>query len=445
MSTLKFTSADLWSQIETHFKQAHGERFAFGFTRLLHNSAAGPVVEVVDVHLVPDEDVQHDRTGWYLSETALDRVHNHALRAGLGIAEFHNHGPGHAAFSRTDERGLAPMAQYVLDLLPGRPYVAGVWAAGQVHVEWWRAGREPVGGAGPQPGAPVERRGFDTMSICGDRLAVPNAVRRPDPRMGRQEKLLTGEGQAALGALRIAVVGAGGTGSHMLVQLAYLGARNFVILDDDLLEETNLNRVVTAGHDDVGTAKTTLADRRIKDVDPCAHVRTYPGLSVEGEHPELRDVDLIIGCVDHDGPRHRLMQIALETRTPYLDVATGVDDDSTPAQVGGRVILCAPSGPCLNCLGELDPQEVGRWGKSTEQQELDRAHGYGTNEPSPSVVFLNGLVVSAAIGELVAWVSGARPPATYLDIDIVGMAKTPGIQVAPRKVAPQDPDCLECG
>lgn len=433
MSTLKFPSPDLWSRIEKHFEQARGERFAFAFTRLLHDSPQGPVVEVVDVHLVPDEDVHHDRTGWYLSEEALDRIHNQALGSGLGLAEFHNHGPGHAAFSKTDELGLTPMAEYVLDLLPDRPYVAGVWSAGQVHVEWWQSGVE------------LKRRRFDTVTVNGDRLVVLNAVSRPDPRLGRQEKLLTETGQAALGALRIAVVGAGGTGSHMLIQLAYLGVRNVVVLDDDCIEETNLNRVVTAGHGDVGTIKTTVAERRVKEVEPHAHFRAFPGLTLDGEHPELRNVDLIIGCVDHDGPRHRLMQIALETRTPYLDVATGVDDDSTPALVGGRVILCTPGGPCLNCLGELDPREVGRWGKSAEQQELDRAHGYGTDEPSPSVVFLNGLVVSAALGELVAWVSGARPPAMYLDIDIFGDSKTPGIQVAPRKVAPRDPDCLECG
>ena len=110
-----------------------------------------------------------------------------------------------------------------------------------------------------------------------------------------------------------------GTGSHISLALAYLGFRDFVILDDDLVDTTNLNRLVTADQADLQSPKTIVARRRMRAIDPRIKVRTLPGLTPAGVHPELNDVDLIIGCVDHDGPRHRLNQIAIDTRTPLLD------------------------------------------------------------------------------------------------------------------------------
>ena len=127
-------------------------------------------------------------------------------------------------------------------------------------------------------------------------------------------------------------------------------------------------------------------------------------------HPELNDVDLIIGCVDHDGPRHRLNQIAIDTRTPLLDIATGVDERGTPVALGGRVALILPGEACLTCQGELDSAEISRWAKPEHERALDRAHGYGTGTANPSVVYLNGLAVNAALAEIGAWISGARTP-----------------------------------
>lgn len=77
-----------------------------------------------------------------------------------------------------------------------------------------------------------------------------------------------------------------------------------------------------------------MAVRRLHAIDPAIRVVELPGLTVAGAHPELSDLDLIIGCVDHNGPRQRLNQIAVDTRTPYLDLATGVDSTISAPAVG---------------------------------------------------------------------------------------------------------------
>lgn len=434
MSTLKFTNPTHWTRIERHLAEATGERFAFAYTRTLSNGDE-PVLDVVDVTLIDDHDIEHDDNGWYLADHALDRVHNHAVATGHGLAEFHNHRIGPAGFSRIDENALGPMAAYVLDLVGGVPYVAAVLAQGYVHADWWRS---DIHGN-------IRRAAFDTVTVLGDQLRVLNApVSIGDERFARQIPMLGPAAQAAIASMRVAVVGVGGTGSHVVLNLAYLGFRNVSLFDDDMVEITNLNRLITAERVDLDSPKTLVARRRMRAIDPLINVTCRSALTVDGDHYELNDVDLIIGCLDHDGPRQRINQIAVDTRTPYLDIATGVDDSTQSAALGGRVIFVLPEGPCLTCLGELDSAEVARWAKSGAQQDLDRLHGYGTGDPNPSVIYLNGVTVSAALAELAAWITGARAPALYLDVDLVGSAKRPGTLVGARQVKGRDPGCIAC-
>ena len=434
MSSIRFTNAQHWVAIEHHLASATGERFAFALTDLISDGTRGPLVEVVDVVLVGDSDVVRDDPGWAISDEALDAIHNQAVAARCGLIEFHNHGLGPPKFSSTDERALAPMVGYIIDLLDV-PYAAAVWADGTLHAEWWRPGAS----------GDIERGRFSTVVVLGDHLRVLNARPTDDARLARQLPLLGPIGQAAIASLRVAVVGAGGTGSHVALQLPYMGFRDILVLDDDLVEETNLNRLVTADKADLGLPKNLVAKRRMQTVDPDCRVHAFPGLTPNGDHEELQDVDLIIGCVDHDGPRQRLNHLALALRTPYIDIAAGVDDTIEPVAVGGRVILVRPGRPCLTCLGELDSAEIGRWAKSSEQQALDRLHGYGTGGANPSVVYLNGLAVSAALAEIAAWVSGSRLPADWLDIDLVGNAGKPGTFIGPLTLGQPVSTCVDCG
>jgi molybdopterin/thiamine biosynthesis adenylyltransferase len=433
MSTLRFTDAAHWDAIERHLADGSSERFAFALTRTLSDGPEGPVLLVEDVELVHDDEVERDLTGWIITDTALDRVHNRAITEQRGLVEFHSHGLGPPGFSRTDEAALQPMAEYVLDLLDGRPYGAGVWAGSAVHADWFRSAE-----GGTQRGA------FRSVTVVGDRLRLLNARNVDEERFSRQIPVLARAGQAALRALRVAIVGAGGTGSHAITLLAYLGVRDFFLLDDDVIETTNLNRVVTALPADIDAPKTLVARRRILELDPNAAVQVMPGLTPFGDHSELLEVDLIVGCVDHDGPRHRLNELAVDGGMPYIDIGTGVDANIDPPATGARVALVLPGGPCLACTEELDPTEVARWYKPLEQQNLDRAHGYGTGEPAPSVVHLNGLAVNAAIAEVVAWISGARPPARRLDIDLDGNPALPGIRVTPSSDTSRRRGCVDC-
>jgi hypothetical protein len=479
VSTLRFPDPALWQRIETHLTGGPGapaqrgaDRFAFAFTRILPEGTEGPVLIVEDVELIGDHDVAHGPSGWTITGEVLDRVHHRAVVDQQGLVQFHHHQLGPPRLTGIDPTGLLPTADHLDAVLDDdRPYGAVVWSGGTVHAEWFRRRtglRGPnaeTGLRGPNaetglrgPNAETGLRGpnaetggvqrgtFRSVTVVGDHLRLLNARWSDEDRFRRQVPILGRSGQAVLRRLRVAVVGQGGTGSHAVTQLAYLGVRDLVLLDDDVVDPTSLNRVVTAEPADVGAPKTTVARRRVRAIDHEATVRVLPGLIAHRDPLDLPEVDLVIGCVDDDGPRHKLNRLAVDAALPYLDIGTGVDADLDPAVLGARLSFVLPGGPCLTCTAELDPTEVARWHQPPSRRGAGRPHGYGDpgGDPSPSVVYLNGLAVSTALAEVVAWITGSRPPALRVDIDVNGDPARPGTRLSPSGDRTRRPDCVDC-
>ncbi len=88
----------------------------------------------------------------------------------------------------------------------------------------------------------------------------------------RQIRAFGEEGQAALARLRLGVVGLGGTGSVVVQQLAHLGVSDFLLVDPDAVETTNLNRTVGSTPKSVGESKVSVAARMIRSIRPDARV-----------------------------------------------------------------------------------------------------------------------------------------------------------------------------
>src|SRR3546814_12448122 len=114
------------------------------------------------------------------------------------------------------------MANYATDLLPGRPYGAGVYADGHVHVEHWTP-----------TNADLERGTFRSVVVFGNQLRVVNAVpTAASDRHMRQADVIGTTGTTTMKKLRVAVVGAGGTGSHVPLAPVYPRFTDVLILDD---------------------------------------------------------------------------------------------------------------------------------------------------------------------------------------------------------------------
>lgn len=237
-------------------------------------------------------------------------------------------------------------------------------------------------------------------------------------RYERQERLFGKEGQEKLGRTHVVIVGVGGIGSHVAQQLAHLGVGNITFIDDDKLEDTNLNRLIGVyDNDKIGTPKVEIIERLIKQINPNLAVNSIPDTVVSKAGFEaLKNGDFIFGCVDNDGVRSFINEVAQAFEIPYLDVATGIDPEDM--DYGGRMIFINGE-CCLYCLNEIDHEEVRIYFESPEAKN-DREEIYGINkddlgDSGPSVVNLNGILASLATTEFMIYMTGLRKPKKFLN------------------------------
>ncbi len=209
-----------------------------------------------------------------------------------------------------------------------------------------------------------------------------------------------------LDSTQVAIVGLGGGGSHIAQQLGHLGVGEFVLIDPDVVEDTNLNRLVGATQQDVtrGTAKTSVAARVIVSVNPrariCVETTQWQKCAIA-----LRSCDVIFGCVDSIGEREQLETAARRYLIPYIDIGMDVHRMNGEFFIGGQIAVSVPEGPCLRCMGIIDDRAL----------ELE-AQQYGAAGSRPQVVWPNGLLASLAVGFFVQLMS---PWHTRLDLPIL--------------------------
>ena len=436
MSTIRIPTK-VWNDLRTHLFSSGGEHFAF-LQADWTLTGDGPVFMVKDVSLVPDAEVNAGYGGWELTTQGIINVVNAAVRSGLALIEAHNHGGLAPRFSTTDRSGLEEFVPYILDSLPGRPYGATVWGDDETYGEFFlESGSTGTVRSITVSGEPLRQ----IVSRNDDQAAVSATFERQLP-------LFTESGQRELGRLRAAIVGLGGTGSQMVQNLTYLGVHDFVLVDAQCADGTNMNRLVTADSADVSTPKVILARHRIKSVTPDADVRIFEA-EVQGTAVLdcLKGIDVLFGCVDNDGARLVLNELSLAYGIPYFDLGVGIDAAAGSVEsAGGRVAVVLPDGPCLNCMGEIDIREASFFLSSQQERDQNVALGYvdGHDLPAPAVVSLNATVAAIATSEFMMLVSGTRPIHSFTELDLLGTSRPIASQwVTPRRVERKS-GCVQC-
>jgi molybdopterin-synthase adenylyltransferase len=193
----------------------------------------------------------------------------------------------------------------------------------------------------------------------------------------------------------VGVPGLGGGGSHIIQQLAHIGFQRFVIYDGDVVEESNLNRLVGATAIDVPaeTPKLHIAKRMIFGLQPHARVKGFACRWQDNPEP-LRECQIVLGCVDSYQGRYELEVACRRYLAHYIDIGMDVHGDDPPV-IGGQVILSSPGGLCMRCMGFL-----------TDSKLTEEAARYGKAGHRPQVVWPNGVLASTAIGLAVDLVTG---------------------------------------
>lgn len=116
----------------------------------------------------------------------------------------------------------------------------------------------------------------------------------------RTELLIGTDGLEKLKNATVMVLGVGGVGSHCIEALARSGVGCLILVDNDRVSETNINRQSIAYQSTIGEYKTKLMKDRIWDINPVADVITYEKFILPENLEEVfyRKVDYMIDAID---------------------------------------------------------------------------------------------------------------------------------------------------
>lgn len=158
-------------------------------------------------------------------------------------------------------------------------------------------------------------------------------------------KEIGGPGQQALLSSKIAIVGAGGLGGPAGLYLAAAGVGYISIIDDDVVEASNLQRQVQFVTTDIGMEKATVMADTLDDLNPDITAKAHIGrLTAQNAQDLLVGHDIILDGVDDFASRYAINDAALALGIPLVSGALGRFDGQVSAFRSDR------KGPCYRCL-----------------------------------------------------------------------------------------------
>ncbi len=220
----------------------------------------------------------------------------------------------------------------------------------------------------------------------------------------RAELLYGKEGIDKLNDACVVVAGCGGVGGFAIEALVRSGVGKIVLIDRDVVEETNLNRQLCALHSTIDQTKTSVFKKRIADIRPETEVVEYAGwydASLNDWVLEQKP-DYILDCIDSISCKKDLIQFAIDQNIPIIS-SMGMARRTDPSQVEIMELEKTFNDPLA--------KQMRIWKRSNRirskimtvaSRELPRAMEKG--QPLPSSVFVPAtaglLMASKAVSDL---------------------------------------------
>lgn len=164
-----------------------------------------------------------------------------------------------------------------------------------------------------------------------------------------------GAGQAKLKAAHVAIVGAGGIGCPAITYLAAAGVGKLTIIDDDVVELSNLQRQPLFTDADIGARKAVVAANAAQRINPNVEAIAVAQRLDHGNATTLLDgANLILDGCDNFATRLAVNRAAVALQTSLLSAAIGAFEGQVALYEGWRV-----GSPCYACLVGSDPAQDG--------------------------------------------------------------------------------------
>ena len=221
-----------------------------------------------------------------------------------------------------------------------------------------------------------------------------------DARYDRQIRTIGEQSQKKLQDMVVTIVGAGGTGSSVAVQLARMGIKNLLLIDKDSIDVTNLSRIYGSSDTDVGKPKVNALKKHIRMFSKSKVVAVYGDVADKRMLEMLIGSDIIFACTDNHTSRFILNDISNRYYIPLIDVGCRIhlNDDHSISQAVAKVQIVTPDSACLWCSGTLDGKQILHESLSKEEKTKLANEGYYDGlEKQPSVISLTTMAACMAV------------------------------------------------
>ncbi|MCX2523821.1 HesA/MoeB/ThiF family protein [Larsenimonas rhizosphaerae] len=224
-------------------------------------------------------------------------------------------------------------------------------------------------------------------------------------------------GQERLLAAHVVIMGVGGLGSPAALYLAASGIGHLTLVDDDVVDVTNLQRQISHTTSSLGQSKAESARRQALALNPSCHIDALTSRPDETHMRALAvEADVVLDCTDRFTSRYQINRACMAAGTPLVSGAA--------IRFSGQLAVFDPrdeASPCYACL----------YGDSTEDDELTCAE-------SGVVAPLVGIIGAFQALEAVKLLSGAGARAG-------GLSTLDGLSGEWRQFdVPRDPACSTC-
>ena len=349
-----------------------------------------------------------DTVTWPVEKIFTPETISHIDSTGQCIITIHSHPGGQGEFSTIDNEN----DDRLLDC-----------------VQHWFSDRRPNGSAIMLPDGQVRARVFasigdyrdvERVAVIGDDIQIWT-LRDVSEHTQYGDKIVQTFGKGTLSLLRsltVAVVGCSGTGSILIELLVRNCIGEVVLIDDDIIEEKNLNRILNSTQ--VAAAqrlpKVYTLKQAINSMGLGTRVRAVKGLTDRREVLQaLIDCDVIFGAVDSAYGRYHLDCIASAYCIPYFDVGVRLEVDAEGDILAADAVshYVQPNGDNLLSRNAYTMDQVvaeNYYRNNRKYYDRNRVAGYlaAVDEDQPAVLSINMQAACMAFNDFLARVHRFR-------------------------------------
>jgi molybdopterin/thiamine biosynthesis adenylyltransferase len=420
---IKFKHGDLACLREKLLEDLSREHFAvlLGKTQKINGHT---IINVVDLLFPARSDYNHqsvallrikkdfihkalvELTGRYDVDTIID-VHTHPFtQAGV-------------SFSATDDGDEKTFFRFLKKTFEGMHYASIVFSQRKYSARVWMF----------SSGSIVARKALLKTQTSPENIASADFHERTDERY--EKTALTGEegffnrSALALGldVMRtimhnqvISIVGVGGLGSVVAEHLIHMGFHEINLIDPDVLEMSNLNRVVGAYYEDAQKKryKVDVVRRHATSINPQATVQACKSDVHDKEMESVLALsDWIIVATDNHSSRLKVQELSVQYFVPLLSLGVNITVKENKIEDMSGEVITARVGDylCLHCLNRINPIKVAseRHPDQTIREALvTRGYVSGMDVKEPAVKTLNTVLATMAVEVLINQYTGAR-------------------------------------